>query len=94
MSDADCDQYPETVCAAEPLNSGLDPGTRKLPFESWEDRDTLLKSCFCREGHLRIPISKGCYDPIRQVGFKLDLRFSGNGTACTPLPIRDSTAGS
>ena len=55
------------VCASEPLNAGLDSGTRRLSFEKWKDGDTLLKSCWCKEGHLRIPQSAGCYDPIRKV---------------------------
>ena len=38
-----------------------------MPFEEWEDREKLLKSCFCKEGHIRIPLSTGCYDPVRRV---------------------------
>ena len=53
------------VCAAEPLNAGLDSGTRRLTFDKWREGDTLLKSCWCKPGHLRIPQSAGCYDPIR-----------------------------
>ena len=38
-----------------------------MPFEEWEARERLLKSCFCKEGHVRIPLSSGCYDPVRRV---------------------------
>ena len=67
VTDDDCIDFPNTVCSNIPINQGLDPGTRNIPFDEWEPRDTLLKSCFCRAGHLRIPQSKGCYDPIRKV---------------------------
>ena len=67
VTDDDCIDFPNTVCSNVPINQGLDPGTRNIPFDEWEPRDTLLKSCFCRAGHLRIPQSKGCYDPIRKV---------------------------
>ena len=40
---------------------------RSVPFEEWEERERLLKSCFCKEGHVRIPLSSGCYDPVRRV---------------------------
>ena len=56
-----------SVCAAEPINTGLDSGTRRLPFDQWREGDTLLRSCWCRAGHLRIPQSAGCYDPVRRV---------------------------
>ena len=84
VTDEDCEAYPNTVCRNEPVNRGLDPGTRKLPFREWEDRDTLLKSCFCKEGHLRIPLSKGCYDPIRQVVTLRDACFADYH--CNDLP--------
>jgi hypothetical protein len=42
----------------------------------WLPRDTLLKSCFCKSGHLRIPESKGCYDPIRRVVTLRDACFA------------------
>ena len=67
VTDDDCGMFPNTVCSNQPLNSGLDPGTRAVPFEDWEDREKLLKSCFCKEGHIRIPLSTGCYDPVRRV---------------------------
>ena len=67
VTDEDCEEFPNTVCKNVPVNKGLDPGTRNVPFKDWEPRDTLLKSCFCRAGHVRIPQSKGCYDPIRRV---------------------------
>ena len=67
VSDEDCEDFPNTVCSKEPINRGLDPGSRKEPFEEWTERDKMLKSCFCREGHMRIPKSRGCYDPIREV---------------------------
>ena len=55
------------MCAAEPLNPGLDPGTRRLPFSAWPAGTSLLRSCWCRAGSLRIPRSQGCYDPVRKV---------------------------
>ncbi len=76
VTDDDCKDYPNTVCSNEPVNPGLDPGTRKKPFDEWEDRDSLLKSCFCKEGHVRIPQSQGCYDPIRNVVTLRDACFA------------------
>ena len=67
MTDEDCEEFPATECRAEPVHPGLDPGTRRLPFLQWKEGDTLLKSCWCREGTVRIPRSQGCYDPIRRV---------------------------
>ena len=67
MTDADCDEFPETHCRSEPVNPGLDPGTRRVPYRQWKEGDTLLKSCWCKEGRVRIPESRGCYDPIRKV---------------------------
>ncbi len=32
VTDADCDEFPDTTCQAEPVNAGLDPGTRRIPF--------------------------------------------------------------
>jgi hypothetical protein len=66
VTDADCDEFPETTCRPEPINVGLDPGTRRLPYSQWKEGDTLLKSCWCKEGRVRIPESRGCYDPIRK----------------------------
>ena len=84
VSDEDCEEYPNTVCSAEPINRGLDPGTRSEPFSEWEPRDTLLKSCFCAEGHMRIPLSAGCYDPIRVVVTLKDACFADYH--CNDLP--------
>ena len=56
------------VCASKPINKGLDSGTRRLPFNKWKDGDTLLRSCWCKLGHIRIPQSAGCYDPVRSIG--------------------------
>ena len=67
VEDSDCAGIPNTVCRNQPVNAGLDPGTRRLPYDRWKPRDSLLKSCFCEPGHLRIPLSDGCYDPIRRV---------------------------
>ncbi len=50
----------------------------------WEPRDKLLKSCFCKEGHLRIPESNGCYDPIRRVVTLKDACFADYH--CNDLP--------
>jgi len=33
----------------------------------WKEGDTLLRSCWCKLGHIRIPQSAGCYDPVRKV---------------------------
>ena len=38
---------------------GLDPGTREKPFSEWMTGDTLLKSCWCKPGTVRIPESRG-----------------------------------
>jgi len=67
VSDDDCSEFPNTVCASKPINKGLDSGTRRLPFNKWKDGDTLLRSCWCKLGHIRIPQSAGCYDPVRKV---------------------------
>ena len=53
-------------------------------FSDWEERDTLLKSCFCKEGHVRIPQSRGCYDPIRKVVTVKDACFTNYH--CNDLP--------
>ena len=82
--DEDCQDFPNTVCRNVPVNVGLDPGTRRTPFDEWEDRDTLLRSCFCKEGHLRIPESKGCYDPVRKVVTIRDACFAEYH--CNDLP--------
>ena len=50
MSDEDCQEFPETVCQAMPVNPGLDPGTRENPFSEWKSGDEILKSCWCKEG--------------------------------------------
>jgi len=84
VTDDDCVDFPETVCHAEPINNGLDPGIRRLPFEKWKEGDTLLKSCWCKEGHLRIPQSEGCYDPIRKVVTLQDACFADYH--CNDLP--------
>ena len=44
---------PNTECRNRPVIVGLDPGTRSSPFSKWKPRDSLLKSCFCKEGHIR-----------------------------------------
>ena len=36
VSDEDCVDFPQTVCQAMPVNLGLDPGTRELPFQDWK----------------------------------------------------------
>jgi len=84
VNDDDCVDFPETVCSAEPINKGLDPGIRRLPFDKWKEGDTLLKSCWCREGHVRIPQSEGCYDPIRKVVTLQDACFADYH--CNDLP--------
>ena len=48
VSDEDCVDFPQTVCQAMPINPGLDPGTRAVPFESWKKGDEILKSCWCK----------------------------------------------
>ena len=48
VDDTDCKEIPHTVCRNVPINEGLDPGTRGKAFQSWEPRDTILKSCFCK----------------------------------------------
>ena len=57
---------------------------RIIYFSDWEERDTLLKSCFCKEGHVRIPQSRGCYDPIRKVVTVKDACFTNYH--CNDLP--------
>jgi len=76
--------FPETVCQAMPVNPGLDPGTRENPFSEWKSGDEILKSCWCKEGHMRIPESKGCYDPIRKVVTLRDACFADYH--CNDLP--------
>ena len=56
----------------------------KTNFSEWEPRDALLKSCFCKEGHVRIPQSQGCYDPIRKVVTLMDACFANYH--CNDLP--------
>ena len=46
--------------------------------------DELLKSCWCKIGHIRIPESKGCYDPIRKVVTLRDACFADYH--CNDLP--------
>lgn len=36
VTDDDCSDFPETVCRDMPVNAGLDPGTRALDFDQWE----------------------------------------------------------
>ena len=48
VDDSDCKEIPHTVCRNVPVNEGLDPGTRGTEFKSWDPRDTILKSCFCK----------------------------------------------
>jgi len=84
VSDEDCVDFPQTVCRAMPVNKGLDPGTRAVPFEEWKTGDEILKSCWCKEGHMRIPESKGCYDPIRKVITLRDACFADYH--CNDLP--------
>ena len=55
-----------------------------MPFAEWEDREKLLKSCFCKEGHVRIPLSTGCYDPVRRVVTLKDPCFADYH--CNDLP--------
>ena len=31
--DEDCEDFPNTVCKNTPVNIGLDPGTREIPFK-------------------------------------------------------------
>ena len=76
VTDNDCEDYPETSCGAEPLNPGLDPGIRPKPFSEWAEGDTILRSCWCKEGRVRIPESRGCYDPIRKVVTLRDACFA------------------
>ena len=46
--------------------------------------DEILKSCWCEEGHMRIPESRGCYDPIRKVVTLKDACFADYH--CNDLP--------
>ena len=48
VDDSDCKEIPHTVCRNVPVNEGLDPGTRGTEFKSWDPRDIILKSCFCK----------------------------------------------
>lgn len=84
VTDNDCEDYPETVCGSRPLNEGLDPGIRPEPYDQWSEGDTLLKSCWCKVGRIRIPESKGCYDPIRKVVTLRDACFANYH--CDHLP--------
>jgi len=84
VTNDDCTDFPETVCQSMPVNKGLDPGTRSIPYEKWKDGDEILKSCWCKEGHMRIPESKGCYDPIRKVVTLKDACFADYH--CNDLP--------
>jgi len=84
VSNDDCEEFPQTVCQSMPVNIGLDPGTRSIPYEKWKEGDEILKSCWCKEGHMRIPESKGCYDPIRKVVTLKDACFSDYH--CNDLP--------
>jgi len=84
VEDEDCRDIPNTVCRNKPVILGLDPGTRSTPFRQWKPRDSLLKSCFCKEGHIRIPLSNGCYDPIRRVVTLGDTCFANYH--CNDLP--------
>lgn len=84
VTDQDCEEFPETKCQATPINVGLDPGTRSVPFNEWSEGDQLLKSCWCKSGHIRIPESRGCYDPIRKVVTLRDACFSDYH--CNDLP--------
>jgi len=67
-----------------PVNPGLDPGTRSVSYDEWTEGDELLKSCWCKVGHIRIPESKGCYDPIRKVVTIRDACFTDYH--CNDLP--------
>jgi len=84
VTDSDCEEYPETECGERPLNANLDPGTRDIPFREWREEDTLLKSCWCKEGTVRIPESRGCYDPVRKVVTMRDSCFANYH--CNHLP--------
>jgi len=84
VTNDDCTDFPETVCQSMPVNKGLDPGTRSIPYQKWKDGDEILKSCWCKEGHMRIPESKGCYDPIRKVVTLRDACFADYH--CNDLP--------
>ena len=44
----------------------------------------MLKSCWCKAGHIRIPESRGCYDPIRKVVTLRDACFADYH--CNDLP--------
>ena len=33
VTDDDCIDFPNTVCSNVPINQGLDPGTRNIPFD-------------------------------------------------------------
>jgi len=84
VTNEDCVDFPQTVCRDMPVNPGLDPGTREKKFEEWKPGDEILKSCWCKEGHMRIPESKGCYDPIRKVITLRDACFADYH--CNDLP--------
>jgi len=84
VTDDDCADFPQTVCRSMPVNNGLDPGTRALDFKNWKEGDELLKSCWCKAGHIRIPESKGCYDPVRKVVTLRDACFADYH--CNDLP--------
>ena len=44
--DDDCEDFPNTVCRNSPVNSGLDPGTRELPFTGLVLIKFLLSNVF------------------------------------------------
>ena len=57
---------------------------RSINLIFYSQGDELLKSCWCKPGHIRIPESKGCYDPIRKVVTLRDACFADYH--CNDLP--------
>ena len=53
VTDEDCLDFPQTVCQSMPVNMGLDPGTRELPFDKWKLGDEILMSCWCKARRIR-----------------------------------------
>ena len=53
VTDEDCVDFPQTVCRSMPVNMGLDPGTRELPFDKWKLGDEILMSCWCKARRIR-----------------------------------------
>ncbi|CAB4060786.1 unnamed protein product [Lepeophtheirus salmonis] len=84
ITDEDCSEYPKTICRKDPIDPEFDQGGRDIPYDEWEKRNSILKTCFCKKGHIRIRGSKGCYDPVRSVITLKEACFSDHH--CESLP--------